>query len=49
MTIAEREQQIIRVKSQSFQSEMVSELENTLLGNGRFSNVIKEDFKACWI
>ncbi len=30
MTIAEREQQILRIKSESFQSEMTSELENTL-------------------
>ena len=30
MKLAEREQQILRVKSQSFQSEITSELENTL-------------------
>ena len=30
MKLAEREEQILRVKSQSFQSEMTSELENTL-------------------
>ena len=30
MTIAEREQQILRVKSQSFQSELASELEAAL-------------------
>jgi hypothetical protein len=30
MKLAEREEQILRVKSQSFQSEITSELENTL-------------------
>ena len=44
MTIAEREQQILRVKSESFQSEMTSELEKTL--RTEVAGVIKATIEA---
>ncbi len=44
MTIAEREQQILRIKSESFQSEMTSELENTL--RMEVAGVIKTTIEA---
>ncbi len=47
MTIAEREQQILRVKSQSFQSEMTSELENTL--RTEVTGVIKATIEAALV
>ena len=47
MNIAEREQQILRVKSESFQSEMTSELENTL--RTEVVGVIKATIEAALI
>jgi transposase-like protein len=47
MKLAEREQQILRVKSQSFHSEMTSELENTL--RTEVTEVIKTTIEAALV
>jgi transposase-like protein len=47
MKLAEREQQILRVKSQSFQSEITSELENTL--RTEVTGVIKATVEAALV
>ena len=47
MKLAEREQQILRVKSQSFHSEMTSELENTL--RNEVTEVIKTTIEAALV